>query len=306
MVDLSIIIVSFNTKELSENCLKSIVKYTGGISYEIIIIDNNSKDDSVEMFEILSKTYPITLIKNKTNAGFGRANNQGLKIAKGRYFLLLNTDTKIGDNVLGEMVAWMDKHPRVGISTCSLKNKDGSIQGTGGYFPTLGRVFAWMFFVEDIPFLSKFIGPYHPMHPASPFYKGEDFFIKAHQRDWVTGAYLLLKRQVFKDVGFFDDDYFMYVEEVDYCFRAKNKGWQVWFLPRWSITHYGGASGTSENSLLSEYKGIKIFYKKHLPKRQFFFMRLFLKMGALLRVVIFGLIKGKEIAKIYVKAFQGA
>ena len=303
-MDLSIIIVSFNTKKLTKETIDSVVDKTKRISYDFIVIDNDSKDGSVEMLEKLSKNLPLKLIKNKDNVGFGVANNQGMKIAKGKYILLLNSDTKVLDNTLGEMVLWMSENKKVGISTCALLNKDETLQGTGGYFPTLGKVFSWMFFLENIPFLSKLIKPYHPMHSQSPFYKGEDFFKKAHQRDWVTGAFFLVRRQAFDDTGYFDKDYFMYVEEVDYCFRAKEKGWQVWFLPEWSIIHYGGASGTSEFSLLSEYKGIVVFYKKHMPKWQFPLLRLFLKSGAVLRFILFGLIKGVGTAKIYAKAFR--
>ena len=295
MTDLSIIIVSFNTEKLTRECIESVVKNTEGISYEFLVMDNISKDGSVEMLKGLSQKLPLTLIANKDNIGFGAANNQGMKRAKGRYLLLLNSDTFVKDNVLGEMVKWMDENPKVGISSCALRNKDGSLQGTGGYFPNLFRVFAWMFFIEDIPFISKLVKPYHPMHPNSPFYKGEDFFKKAQERDWVTGAYLLFRREAFDDVGYFDRDYFMYVEEIDYAYRAKEKGWQVWFLPKWNITHYGGASGTSELATLSEYKSLKVFYKKHYPKWQMPALRLFLKLGSLPRL-LFNF-------KIYAKAF---
>jgi len=260
-----------------------------------LVMDNISKDGSVKMLKSLSQQFPLTLIENKDNIGFGAANNQGMKRAVGRHLLLLNSDTFVKDNTLGEMVKWMDENPKVGISSCALKNKDGSLQGTGGYFPNLFRVFSWMFFLEDIPYLSKLIKPYHPMHPNSFFYKGEEFFKKSQERDWLTGAFLLFRREVFNGVGYFDKDYFMYVEEIDYAYRAKKKGWQVWFLPKWSITHYGGASGTSEFATISEYKSLKVFYKKHYPKWQMPVLRLFLKLGALPRL-LFNF-------KIYAKAF---
>lgn len=307
MKDLSVVIVSYNTKELLKDCLGSIVKYTKGIDYEIVIVDNASTDGSVETIKKLqSQTSNLLLIINKKNLGFAKANNQGIKKSKGRYFLLLNSDTLIKDNVLGDMVSWMNKNKKVGVATCALKNKDGSLQGTGGYFPHLFKVFAWMFFLEDIPFIDKIIKPFHPMHPQSPFYKGEGHFITAHQRDWVTGAYFFLRKKTVEEVGFLDEDYFMYVEELDFCYRAKKVSWQVWFLPQWSITHLGGASCTTEFSILSEYKGIKTFYKKHKPSWQTPLLRMFLKGGSLLRIMIFSAIKRKEVAKVYVKAFACA
>ena len=306
MIDLSIVIVNFNTKELLKDCIESIIAKTKDLKYEVIVVDNASEDGSVELVRKFISKYPVKLIANKKNLGFGKANNQGIKKAKGKYILLLNSDTLIKDNLLGEMVSWIDSHPAAGVTTCALKNKDGSLQGTGGYFPHLFKVFAWMFFLEDIPLLDRLIKPFHPMHSQSPIYKGEGFFKKPHQRDWITGAFFLARKEAIDKAGVFDEDYFMYTEEVDLCWRIKKKGWQVWYLPQWSIIHYGGASSTSEFALLSEYKGIKIFYGKHKPDWQMPFLRLFLKGGALLRIVLFGLLKGGKTAKIYAKAFKKA
>lgn len=294
MVDLSIVIVSYNTKKLLLACLQSIKEYTKEISYEIVVVDNASTDGSQE----------LALIKNKKNVGFAAANNQGIKKSRGRYVLLLNSDTLISDNVLKNMISWMDGHPKAGIATCALKNEDGSLQGTGGYFPTLPRVFSWMT-IQDIPGVDNFIKPFHPMRDKS-FHRGSDFYKKERQLDWVTGAFFLARKKVFKDVGLFDENYFMYVEEVDLCFRAKKKGWQVWYLPRWSILHYGGASGAKESTVLREYEGIKRFYKKHYPYWQYPLVRFFLKIGSLGRIVLFGLLEGKEAARIYAQAFKRA
>jgi len=304
-MDLSIIIVSFNTKDILIDCLRSVVKRTQGLDYEIIVVDNASADASVQAVEKFSvKIKNLVLIKNAKNIGFGAANNQGIKKAKGKYFLLLNSDTLVRDNVLVKMHTFIERHPKVGIATCALRNADGSLQGTGGYFPNLFRVFAWMFFLEDIPLLDRLIKPFHPMHPHSPFYKGERFFEKAQERDWITGAFFLARKKVVDDIGFFDEDYFMYTEEVDFCYRAKKVGWKVWYLPRFSIPHLGGASSTSEFPILSEYKGIKLFYKKNMPSWQYPIVRVFLKGGALVRIVLFGLLKGREAGETYAKAFK--
>lgn len=306
MCDLSVIIISYNTKDLTVNCLKSIITKTKGIDYEVIVIDNASKDGSVEAIKALSEKGPVKVIAGKVNLGFAKGNNKGITLAKGRYILLLNTDTLIYNNVLAEMVKWMDAHPPVGISSCALKNKDGSIQGTGGYFPTLVRVAAWMTFLEDVPLLDKIIKPFHPMHSQSPFYKGESMFKNESERDWVTGAFYLIRKEVVKDIGLFDEDYFMYTEEVDFAFRARKKDWKVWYLPKWSITHYGGASSTKEYTILSEYNGVKTFYRKNMPSWQYLPLRFFLKLGAFLRIFVIGILKGPEAAKTYAKAFISA
>lgn len=299
-MDLSIVIVSFNTRELTVECIRSIRKNTKDIDYEIVVIDNASTDNSVKALKDLN----ITLVRNKENIGFAGANNQGIEKAQGRYVLFLNSDTVIENNVLGEMVKWMDENSLVGLSSCMLKNKDGSIQPTGGYFPSLLTVFSWMT-IQDFPLVDLLIKPFHPMHTRSFFGKGDSFYKKPRELDWVTGAFLLTRKKILDEVGDWDRDYFMYVEEVDLCYRIKRAGWKVAYNPAWSINHLGGASSeTREFPLIHEYKGIKRFYKKFYPSWQFPILRFFLKLGALGRVVLFGILEGKEAADVYVKAFK--
>ena len=299
MKDISIVMVSFNTVKLTVDAIDSIIKKTKDVSFEIIVVDNNSQDGSVSALrKLVESNKNITLVLNRKNVGFGQANNQGIKKAKGKYILLLNSDTLITDNVIGEMVGWMDKNLKIGIASCSLKNKDGSVQATGGYFPTLLKVFAWMTFLDDLPGISTILRPFHPMHNLSPFGANVDFYKKDHLMDWVTGAFFIMRRELSRNVGYFDKNYFMYMEEVDYCFRAKRLGWEVIYLPRWSIIHFGGASSVKEFSLINEVKGLKIFYKKHMPGWQFPILRFLIKTGALVRIPIFG----KTYAKIFVTA----
>lgn len=302
-IDISVIVINYNTAKLTKKCIESVFIKTKGINVELIVVDNASKDKSVEVLSTLSKKFNIKVIANKENLGFGRGNNQGMRIAKGRYFLLLNTDTLVKDNVLGEMVRFMDKNKDIGLATCALRNTDGSIQGTGGFFPTLPRVFAWMTFLDDLPLLDRIIKPFHPMHGNSP-YKGESYFAKRHEQDWITGAFFLGRSELIKSVGYFDDDYFMYVEEVDYCYRVRQLGFKIAYLPKWNIIHYGGASSTKEFPIISEFKGLLIFYSKHKNKSQLAKLRLLLKMGIALRIILFGILKGREVAQTYAKAYR--
>lgn len=304
-MDLSIVIVSFNTKKLLKESLKSVVNSTKDIEYEIIVVDNASADGSVGMVENLAKKKKfVRLIKNKKNLGFGAANNQAIKVSKGKYILLLNSDTVIQGRVLSEMVKWMDENPKVGIASCALKNSDGSMQGTGGYFPTLLRVFSWMT-IQDFPLVDKLIKPFHPVHHLS-FKKGESFYDKEKELDWLTGAFMLIRREVIKEVGYFDEDYFMYTEETDYCYRAKQAGWKIYYLPKWSIAHYGGSSGKTWGHVIPEYEGVKLFYKKNYPAWQYPILRTLLKLGALWRIFILGALKGKGATKVYAQAFKVA
>jgi GT2 family glycosyltransferase len=302
-VDLSVITVSNNTKKLMKDCLGSIYQKAGKAPFEVFVYDQRSIDGTPEMIE---RKFPqVHLLKNRKNIGFGPSNNVAMKKAKGRYMLLLNSDTIIiQKNIFDEMVNWMDKHSKVGISSCALINPDGSMQGSGGYFPSLFRVFAWMFFIDDIPIVDRLIKPYHPMHAWSPIYKGENYFKKAHRQDWITGAFFLIRKDVVEDIGYFDDDYFAYVEEVDYCYRASKKGWEAWYLPKWKTVHYGQATTGSEFATINELKNLKLFYKKHQPHWKLPILRALLKVGVVLRLAIFGLFKGKEAATTYAKAFR--
>lgn len=283
-LDLSIVIINFNTKKLTQECIASIKRFTSKLTYEIILVENSSEKKE------FVKLPGIKIINPGKNLGFTGGNVAGMKLAKGKFVLILNSDTLIHDNVLTEMVSWMDKNPQIGIGSCSLKNKDGSLQSTGGYFPTLLRVFSWMT-IQDLPFVDNFIPPFHP--------KSTNFYHKEKELDWLTGAFMMIRREVIDQIGYFDEEYFMYTEDTDYCFRARQKGWQVYYNPAWSITHLGGASSTKEFPLLSEFKNVKLFYKKHYPAWQYPILRFLLKLGSLWRIILIN-------PKIYAKAFSEA
>lgn len=301
--DLSIVIISSKNGYI-EGCLKSLYPALLNLKSEVIVIDNASLD---KVGEAIKKTYPdLKVMRREVNGGFGENNNMGMRIATGRYVLLLNDDTKIIDKkIFKEMISWMDKHPEVGLSSCALLNPDlKNYQGSGGYFPTLFRVIIWMFFIDDIPYVDRLIKPYHPMHGYSFFYTNEDYFKKAHQQDWVTGAYFLMRKEAMKEAGIFDEDFFLYVEEVELAYRFFLKGWETWYLPKWKIVHYGMATNGSEKATIMEMQNLRLFYKKHMPKWQLPILTLFLKTGALLRLIIYILLGKIGIAKIYAKVIK--
>lgn len=303
-LDLSIVIVSTNIEELLRKCLQSLVPALKGIKAEVIVVDNASKDKTPQMVET---EFPwVKLIKKHRNRGFGANNNIGMKVARGRYVLLLNSDTELLDKViLKEMVAWMDKHPKVGLSSCALLNEDRkTLQGNGGYFPTLFKVFFWMFFLDDIPGLDRLIKPFHPLHEWSPIYKGGGYFKKTQKQDWLTAAYLVIRKSALDEAGLFDEDFFLYVEEVDLSYRFVKAGWEVWYLPKWKILHYGQVTIGSENSMIFELKNMVLFYKKHFSSWKIPIVRVVLKTGAVLRMIIFGILKGPKVTKTYAKAFK--
>src|SRR3989344_1447332 len=298
-VKVSVVVINYNTPEVTLKCLQSLAKNTKKVSFEIILIDNGSTK-TIKNFKFKIKNY--TYLKNKKNLGFAKANNQGIGAAKGEYVLLLNSDTLVTSNVVSEMAKWMDKHPKVGIASCKLLNRDGSVQGTGGYFPILIRVFSWMS-IEDIPFVEKLIKPFHPLRSKS-FYKNSNFYEHKRELDWLTGAFLFIRKKVTHEIGLLDEDYFMYTEDTDFCYRAKKAEWKVMYLPQWSITHFGGASSTAEFPIVSEFQSIKLFYKKHYPAWQFPVLRFLLKSGALFRMLFLGILYGKEAKATYARAFK--
>lgn len=302
-IDLSIVVIS-SKMDFLEGCFNSATNALKGVEHEIILVDNVSADD---ISAKVKKMFPqVKVIRREKNGGFGENNNMGMKIAKGRYVLLLNDDTKIIDkNIFKEMIKWMDEHPKVGIATCALVNPDlKTYQGSGGSFPTLPKVFAWMFFLDDIPIIDNLIKPYHPLHGFSPIHTNEDYFKKAHRQDWLTGAYNLMRKEAMLQAGYFDEDFFLYVEEVELAYRFYKKGWEAWYLPQWKTLHYGMSTNGSEKATVMEMQNLKLFYKKHYPIWQIPILTILLKIGALMRIIIFGILKGGDIAKIYAKAFR--
>lgn len=291
---LSIIIVSYNTAEITINCLKSIFTDKGlkTTPYEIIIIDNNSQDDSPKLIEKFinsskSKNCNLKIIANNFNTGFGKANNQGLKIASGNYILLLNPDTLILHSAISQSLDWLCSHPEASTCTAQLLNKDSTIQASGGFFPNLANVFTWCFSLDDLPFINRLVKPLHPHTPN--FYTKDKFYTTDHRQDWVTGAFMLTRKPLLDKTSGFDENYFMYGEEVELSYRIKQvtPNNQVWYLIGPQIIHLGGASAKNRlDPILNEYRGILSFFKKHRPAWQYPIVKGLLKINAFTRFVI--------------------
>jgi len=325
---LSIIIVSYNTKNLLKQCLESLIKNDRRLDFsgqwidpkdeekipaEIIVVDNGSTDGSVEYllgsgFQVAgiskSKTRNqkpearnLILIRNDRNVGFAKANNQGIKIARGEYILLLNSDTIISEGAISQTLYWLSSHAEAGVITCRLLNKGKTIQATGGFFPNLLNTFTWAFFLDDLPFINKLIKPFHP-HPPQ-FWLRENWYNETRQLDWVTGAFFMIKRGVIREAGKLDEKFFMYVEETEWCYRIKKLGWQVFYYSGAKIIHLGGGSGQKATSIKGENSGLTRFFFLHRPKWQLPVLKIILKLKNLLRIFLF-LILGKiDKAKAY-------
>ncbi|OIP87368.1 hypothetical protein CO168_01465 [Candidatus Shapirobacteria bacterium CG_4_9_14_3_um_filter_36_12] len=289
---LSIIVVSFNTADITISCIKSIYQDKGlkDIPFEIIVIDNASTDDSILKINKFIHSLKIENCKlkiNSSNLGFAKANNQGLKIARGQYILLLNSDTIILHSAISQSLNWLSSHPEAHCCTAQLLNKNKTIQASGGFFPTLSNIFTWCLGLDDLPFTNFFIRPFHPHTPK--FYTKDNFYTKDHPQDWVTGAFMLFRKSVYDKIGGFDKNWFMYGEEYEYQYRLHLAfpQTQCWYLIGPQIIHLGGASSvTKTDPITREYEGVIAFFTKHKPKYQLPIIKILLKLNSSLRSII--------------------
>lgn len=274
MIKLSIIIVNFNSGELLKKCLLTIrASFYPKSNFEIIIIDNNSTDSSIsEAYSV--KGITPKMIRNEKNLGFAKANNQAISRSNGNYILLLNPDTKLENNTLKTMVSFMDKNIEVGVSTCRVELPDGSIDDASHRgFPT------------PINALFHFLG-LGKLFPQSLIFNGYHLGYKnmneTHEIDSCVGAFMLVRRKVGEKIGWLDEDYFWYGEDIDFCYRVKEMGFKVMYVPITKIIHYKGISSgikshSSEFSTANEetkrlatqarFDVMKIFYKKHYQNK---------------------------------------
>lgn len=234
---LSTIIVNYNTAHLLDECLNKLEVALNGFSNQIIIVDNASSDNSVHHIE--SKYPKLTLIKNKTNVGFGRANNQALDYLTGEYVLLLNTDAFVSENTIELSLQYLIKNPDVGILGVSLTCRDGSPQPSCRFFPTPLNIFTAKTGLHNFFRKVKLIDD-----------PNLDITL-TQECDWVPGCYYLTRRKLINEIGLFDNKFFMYYEEVDHCFRAKKAGWKVVYFSETNVVHIGGESAKSQGEITS-------------------------------------------------------
>lgn len=235
MVDISIIFVNFNTAEMTKKAIDLVRKSSHQLSIEIFVVDNASKDHSVDL--LVKEFTDITLISNQTNVGFGRANNQVLSLVSGRYVLLLNTDAFVQFDTIQKTYDFMQDNPNIGILGVKLLGRDGVLQPSCRYFPT-----PWNLFLNRSGF-SKYFTKTRLIDDMDWDHES------TRQCDWVPGCYYLVKKEVINKVGLFDPRYFLYYEEVDHCFAAKLAGWDVAYYAGTSIVHIGGESAKTEGSI---------------------------------------------------------
>ena len=280
--DVSIIVVNWNTRELLRNCLASVYEQTTGISFSVIVADNASTDGSVEM--IARDFRRVQLIANSENRGFAAANNQGIALAKGRYILLLNSDTIVLDHAIEKTMAFADAHPRTAVVGCRVLNSDGTLQNSCFMFPSgLNMLLSATYLYKLVPG-SRLFG-----RERMTYWDRRD----ARDVDVVSGCFMFLRREAIEQVGVMDEAFFMYAEETDWCYRFKKEGWAVTFDPSATIIHLGGASSRQAASAMRlQLSGsILYFLKKHKSRLEYTLGCLLIALFFLVRIP-FWLAKG--------------
>lgn len=276
-MDLSVIIVSYNTKELLADCLKSVKVASKDLKAEVFVVDNNSHDTSPQIVE---KDFPwVKLIANSENRGFSKANNQAIKVARGKYVLILNPDTRVLADTFIKMIKFMDQNPDVGVATCRVEFPNGNLDvDCRRHFPTPWRSFCHFSGLSKVFKGSRLFDQYNYGYlPDS----------REHEIDSCVGAFMIISKKAIQKVGMLDEGFFFYGEDLDWCWRFREHGYKIVYTPITKIIHYKGASSgikkssqevtkaTNESKKMvmrQSVRAMRIFYKKHFENKYPFFI----------------------------------
>jgi GT2 family glycosyltransferase len=257
MVDVSIIIVNWNTRGALCDCLKSVYEETGNIQFEVIVVDNASSDGSVEM--VKSEFPGVILVENSENKGFARANNIGIQASRGRYVCLVNSDVIVLEDCIEKLMSFMDEHPGLGMAGPRILSPDRALQLSCRHFPTI-----WNNVCQALTLNHLF--------PKSRFFSGAFMDYWNHDSirsvDVLSGCFWIVRRESLNEVGLLDENFFIYGEDLDWCRRFHQVGWDVVFYPRAEAIHIGGASSSHApiTFYLEMQKASLLYWKKHHGK----------------------------------------
>lgn len=273
----SVIVVSYNTRQMTLECLQSVRAAVHGIPTEVFVVDNASADGSAQAVqEVFAE---VTCIANHRNVGFGAANNQAMHLARGEYLLLLNSDAFPEPDAIRTLVQYLQDRPHVAAVGPRLLNADGSLQVSCFPFPTPAR--AWLenlWIARAMPHTSR-LGDYRQWAHDSE-----------RLVDWVIGACLLVRRSVYEQIGGFDERFFMYAEESDWQRRMRDAGWEIAFTPAARVTHLAGASGATQKPKINRifFESLDYYGLKHHGIGGLFAFRIAMVLGAALRLPLWG------------------
>jgi len=294
---LSIVIVNYNVKAFLQQALESILKATTSIETEIFVVDNHSVDGSIEMIQ--SQFPQVHLIQNHNNVGFAKANNQAIKKTTGDYIWLLNPDTLVQGDTPEKLIKVMETDEKIGLLGCKILNDDGSLQlACRRSFPTPWVAFTKLMGLATIFPKSKWFGRYNMTH-LDP----DD----AYEVEAISGSCMFIRREALEEVGMLDETFFMYGEDLDWCFRFGRSGWKVYYTPETSIIHYKGESSKVAlwDTNTHFYRAMDIFAKKHFKSTSRFPVHWVLRLGIFSRYLLSILSNLSKNAAGYVLDFSG-
>ena len=267
-MDLSVVIVNYQTFELTRNTINSIFEYSYPFSYEILVVDNASSDDSLSRLQDYFKD-KVTFIASKENNGFAAGNNPALRVAKGKYVLLLNSDTIVWENTLENIYSYMEEHTDVGASGCRVLLENGDLdKACKRSFPNVKNSFFRLFHI--------------PTNSKDDNYNLDDLpDDEIYEIDCLTGAFMFMRAEALNEAGLLDETFFMYGEDIDLCYRIKKAGWKIIYYGESKITHLKGASSKKQkNKLIYEfYRAMYIYYKKHHANESSFLVNIVVYIG---------------------------
>ena len=273
----SILIVSWNTREVLRDCLRTVYEQTRNVPFEVIVVDNASEDGSADM---VKTAFPqAVLLANTTNRGFAAANNQGIEAAQGRYLLLLNSDTLVLDGAIDKTMDFVEAHPEAAAVACRVLNSDRTWQPTCFMFPSALNILIGALYLNKLFPRNRFFG-----RERMTWWDGGD----VRAVDVVAGCFILARRQVIEQVGVLDESYFMYGEEADWCYRFHEAGWKTLYTPAAEIVHLGGASSARVKGpmCLQLRASILLFLRKHSSMASYIVACLFVSLFFLLRLPV--------------------
>ena len=290
-MDLSICIVSFNTRDLLRDCLNSIFSSLTQFSYEVIVADNGSADGSSEM--LAAKFPQVQVIQNTSNLGYTVPMNQALRAAAGRYLMQLNPDTVLTPGLLESLLGFMESQPRVGICTPKVLNSDGTLQmqcrrSAARPWDAITYILGFSKLFPRSRLFGRYLMEYLP----------ED---QINEVEAVSGSCMLIRRGVVDQIGYLDEQFFAYQEDAEFCFRARKAGWQIYYVPTAQLTHFGGLGGSRfvpYRGIYAWHRSYYLYYRKHLAREYFFMVNWLVYLGIGLKYLFAMLINALRKEKI--------
>jgi GT2 family glycosyltransferase len=298
---LSVIICTYNTKKITCECLDNLkrsIDFSKEI-VEVVVVENGTDGTG----KVIKNKYPwVKLVVPDTNTGYAMGNNLGISVSdkNSKFYLFLNSDVLVNEDTLRKSIDYFEINSKCDVLGCKLLYGDGRFQPSGGYFPSPQSVFTWILGIDLIPIASNFLRSFHQKNPI--------FFNKNREVDWVMGAYFFMKRKVVEKTHGFDENLFMYMEEVEWCRRIKDLGFKIWYTPDFQVTHLDKTSSKDDGDnyrkiAQKEILGVNYFIQKYYPS-WYAFVRGLIVFGLLVRSLVFFVLGNRDRYQTYKESIK--